>query len=122
VILMLLLIRLELIVPPRERTLILSEQHGGEVTVGLDTLRKVAEQASRDIPGVDGASCHLRAPRGVLRVRCRATAIPFANATTIGGQVEAAVRERLEQTVGRPVEHVTVNVDLKQSGSAVELR
>lgn len=121
-ILMLLLLRLELLIHRQERTLVLSEQQGGEVTIGLDTLRKVAEQASRDIPGIDGASCHVRAPQGILRVRCHATAIPFANAAAIGDQVETAVRERLEQTLGKPVEHVKVNVDLKQSGSAVQLR
>ncbi len=119
---MALLIRTELTIPARERTLVLSEGPGGEATIGLATLGKVAEQASKDIPGVDDAKCHVTAPRGSLHVQCQATAEPNANATSIGTQIEALVRERLQETLGKPVEHVHVTVGLKKSASEVRLR
>lgn len=121
-VLMLFLLVRELTPPRPERTVLLAQDQEGEVTIGYDTLRKVAELASVGVQRVAAARCAVAMRKGVLRVRCRATADPFSNAGAVGQAVEAAIRSQLEQTLGKPVEHVAVRIELEKPGTPVHVR
>jgi hypothetical protein len=120
-VLMLFLLARELTPPRPERTVLLAQNQEGEVTIGYDTLRKVAEMAAVEVQRVAKARCTVTTRKGVLRVRCRATADPYSNAGAVGLAVEAAVRSQLEQTLGKPVEHVAVRVELEKPGTPVHV-
>jgi uncharacterized alkaline shock family protein YloU len=118
----LLLLFAELRPPGRERTLRLVENQDGEVAIGYNTVRKVAELASLDISGVQRARCQVTRDKESLRVRCRATVDQYANAAVVGGQVEAAIKQHLEQTLGRPVERVSVRIERQSAKAPVRVR
>jgi len=118
----LLLVLLELRLPRRERTLRLVENQDGEVAIGYNTVRKVAELASMDVSGVQRARCQIARDKESLRVRCRATVDQYANAELVGGQVEAAIKQQLEQTLGRSVERVSVRIEPQSAKAPVRVR
>ncbi|MGI8825545.1 MAG: alkaline shock response membrane anchor protein AmaP [Chloroflexota bacterium] len=117
-----LLLLLELTPARRERSFQLLEDQNGEVTIGYDTVRKVAEQAALDVAMVDSARCAVARRKESLQVRCRATIDRFANAEVVGGQIEEAIQRQVEQTVGRPVERVVVRVEPQKAGAPVRVR
>ncbi|PZR97867.1 MAG: alkaline shock response membrane anchor protein AmaP [Chloroflexi bacterium] len=118
--LLLLMVKLR---PPRlERSFQLLEDQGGEVTIGYDTVRKLAEQAALDVAMVDLAWCAIARHEESLQVRCRATIDRFANAGLVGGNIEHAIRRQVEQTLGRPVERVIVRVEPQRAGAPMRLR
>jgi hypothetical protein len=117
-----LLILLELRPPRRERSFQLLEDAGGEVTIGYDTVRKVAEQAALDVANVDSARCAVTREKESLQVRCRATIDRFANTELVGGTIEQTIREQVERTLGRPVERVTVRVEPQKAGAPLRVR
>ena len=112
----------ELLPPRREKSLLLSQDRDGEVKIGFDTLRKVAEEVSLSAQDVNKVSCRVGRRKQGLWVRCAITADPFADADGVGKEVEASVRERLEHTIGRSIEHVGVKVDLAKPGARVRVR
>ena len=107
-----LLLVAELRPPRRERSLLLSQDRDGEVKIGYDTLRKVAEEVSLNAQDVNRAHCRVGTRKRELWVRCAVTADPFADADGVGKEVESSVKERLEHTIGKTIEHVGVKVDL----------
>lgn len=117
-----LLILLELRPPRRERSFQLLEDGGGEVTIDYATVRKVAEQAALDVASVELARCAVNRRKESLQVRCRATIDRFANAELVGRTIERTIREQVEQTLGRPVERVTVRVEAQKADAPVRLR
>ncbi len=117
-----LLLMLELRPSRRERSFRLSEDRGGEVTISYDTVRKVGEQAALDVAGVESARCAVTRQKESLQVRCRATIDRFADADLVGGNVEQTIREQVEQTLGRPVERVTVRVEPQKADAPMRVR
>lgn len=118
----LLLLLREVTPPRRERLLHLVENRDGAVTIGYSTVRKIAEMASMDIPGVQRARCTIARDNESLRVQCHAAIDRYANAEVVGGQVEAAIKRQLEQTLSRPVERVTVRIEPQPANAQVRLR
>jgi Family of unknown function (DUF6286) len=116
------LLLLELRPPRRERSFRLLEDQGGEVTIRYDAIRKVAEQAALDVALVDSARCTVARHKESLQVRCRATIDRFTNAEVVGGNVEQAIRQEVEQTLGRPVERVIVRVEPQKTGTPMRVR
>lgn len=120
-VLMLVLLVIELRPPHRERRYLVSQSHDGEVSIDYGTLRKVAEGAASSVIDVNEAHCSLDRRQEALRVRCHVTAAPFTEAASIGRQVEAAIRDQLQETLGKPVEHVTVRVDVAPAGTPIRV-
>jgi hypothetical protein len=118
----LLLLIAELRPPRRERSLLLSQDRNGEVKIGYDTLRKVAEEVSMRAQDVNKARCRVGTRKQALCVRCAVTADPFADADGVGKEVESSVKERLEHTIGKTIKHVGVKVDLAKPGTRVRVR
>lgn len=121
-VLALLFLALELTPPRRERALTLSETIEGETTIGYDKLQKLAERASLDVAEVETAECSVRGDDGSVRVRCTATVNRFADATTVSAQVQAAIKQQLEHTLGRPVERVDVRTEPQRAGTRPRVR
>jgi hypothetical protein len=121
-VLALLLLLAELTPPRRERTLRLVENRDGEVSIGYHTLRKVAEVASGDVSGVSRATCRVAGSKEALRVRCVATIDRYANAEAVGAQVEAAIKQQLERTLGTAVERVAVRVEPQTAKAPARVR
>ncbi|GAC1643582.1 MAG: hypothetical protein NVS4B2_33270 [Chloroflexota bacterium] len=117
-----LLVLLELRPPRRDRSFQLLEDRGGEVRIGYDTVRKVAEQAALDVTSVESARCAVTRQKESLQVRCRATIDRFANAELVGGAVERTIRDQVEQTLGRPVERVIVRVEPQKADAPMRVR
>lgn len=105
-----------------EKELILSRNREGEVVIGYRTLRTVAEKVALGEADVSRARCRVSSHKDSLLVRCDVTADPFANADNVGTAVETALRDRLEHTVGKPVEHIRVKVELAEPGDRVRVR
>jgi hypothetical protein len=118
----LLLLLAEVRPPRRERSLLLSQDRDGEVKIGYDTLRKVAEEVSLSAQDVNRAHCRVGTRKRELWVRCAVTADPFADADGVGKEVESSVKERLEHTIGKTIKHVGVKVDLAKPGTRVRVR
>jgi len=118
----LLLVLLELRPPRPERSFRLREDQGGEVAIRYDAVRKVAEQAALEVAMVDSARCTVARHKESLQVRCRATIDRFANAELVAGNIEQAIRQQVEQTLGRPVERVIVRVEPQKVGAPMRVR
>ncbi|GAC1640574.1 MAG: hypothetical protein NVS4B2_30060 [Chloroflexota bacterium] len=117
-----LLVLVELTPPRRERTLRLVKNQDGDVAIGYDTVRKVAELASTEVSGVQRARCRIARDQESLQVRCVAMIDRYANAEVAGGQVEAAIKQQLERTLGRPVQRVNVRVEAQPEKNRVRLK
>lgn len=112
----------ELRPPRRERAFRLQEDQGGEVTISYPTVRKLAEQAALDVGLVDTARCAVSRHKDSLQVRCQATIDRFANAEEVGRNIEQAIRQQVEQTLGRSVERVNVRVEPQKAGAPMRVR
>ncbi len=117
----LVLLVLELRAPHRERRYVVNQSRDGDVSLGYGTLRKIADGAARSVVDVNQARCDIDRRQKNLRVRCRITAAPFSEAGAVGQRVETAVRDQLETSLGNPVEHVTVTVDVAPAGTPVRV-
>ena len=116
------LLALEVRPPRREKELILSRDRQGEVAIGYSTLRKIAEKVSLGEADVSRARCRVSSRKESLWVKCDVTADPFADANHVGTEIETTLRNRLEHTVGKPVEHIRVKVELAEPGDRVRVR
>jgi len=102
----------------RERLYTVSESREGNVTITYST---VADGAARAVGDVNEARCQLDRRQPNLRVRCNVTAAPFTDAAAIGQRVESAIRTRLQETLGTPVEHVGVRVAVAPPGTPIRV-
>lgn len=105
----------------RERRYTVSESRDGEVTIAYSTLRKVAQGVACGVTDVNEARCEVDRRQENLRVRCKVMAAPFSDAAAIGQRVESSIRIQLQETLGKPVEHVGVSVDVAPSGTAIRV-
>jgi uncharacterized alkaline shock family protein YloU len=118
----LVLVLLELTPKRKERELQLAENQDGDVAIRYSILQKIAERASMDVPGVQEAHCTVARAKDSLRVRCRVGIDRYANAEAVGTQTEAAIKQQLERTVGRPVEQVAVQVEPRPERAPIRVR
>lgn len=105
----------------RERYYTVSESRESNVTIAYSTLRRVAEGAACAVVDVNTARCHLDRRQETLRIRCNVSAAPFTDAAAIGERVESAIRTRVQETLGKPVEQVRVNVDVAPPGTPIRV-
>ncbi len=105
----------------RERLYTVSQSREGNVTIAYSTLRTVADGAARAVGDVNEARCQLDRRQADLRIRCNVTAAPFTDAAAIGQNVESAIRTRLQETLGTPVEHVGVRVAVAPPGTPIRV-
>lgn len=117
------LLLLSELTPPRsERSLRLEGEPGSEVIVARRAVGKIAEFASMSIAGVRRARCEIHHAKTALRVQCRIAIDRHANAKAIGSQVEEVIKQQLEQAPGRPVDQVSVWVELQYTDGPARVR
>jgi hypothetical protein len=92
--------------------LVLREDSAGEVTILVDSTRRLVDHVAERIPNVKEAQALvLPTPKG-LRVRCRVTVDPAANVPELAREVQSQIGAALEHHLGRPVDEVSVSAQI----------
>jgi hypothetical protein len=108
VLLGLVLLLLEIRPDRRDERLLLSDDGDGDVTVLVESVRRLAEHAAGQVPRVrEVRSRVVRTSRG-LRVRCRVAIDPAASVPELAREVQARVAATVEHHLGRPVAGISV--------------
>jgi len=102
--------------PPRRRPVFqISSGDYGQVSIDRYSLRQLAENAAEEVRNVRDAQCEVRAEEDGLQVTCLASVSFASSIPEISAEVQAKVKEALEQLTGLAVAGVDVKTRYAKS-------
>jgi hypothetical protein len=109
----LLLLVLELRPGPRKPSRLVVRRDGlGQVTMRRDSIRDLVNWEVAQISGVMEVQSHMVEDPDGLRIHCRVSLDPQANASEVAKALQERIKAAIEQHVGRHVSQVTVDTQL----------